>query len=78
MSFSVSQITKTKALEVNEGLSDDDKPAFVDQYDRYIVKSSFAETSSLIGKDDVLSSFNITQAENDGTMPVVKTKRIYP
>jgi len=77
MSYLVAEIDEALAQSLNEGLSDDNKPAFRNETGtNFYIKQSYAEDNGI--KDVIQFKLELTQAEVDGTMPVVKTKRIYP
>lgn len=81
--YFVAEISLAKAQQLNNNLIDDNKVAFElpskTGSKKYLVKLSFAEeNTNLISEDDIISKMELTQQQVDGTLPVVKTKRIYP
>lgn len=75
MSFKVGVITETLALSINDGCLDEDKNAFVSaDGSEYYAKESYLEK---LDPSQYTVSF-ISQAEVDGTLPVVKRLRVYP
>lgn len=75
--YTVGQIAEVDALALNEGLDDDNKVAWqnADRTEFYI-KDPNEYPTTLPSSKYVITE--ITQSVVDGTLPVVKTKRIYP
>lgn len=76
--YVVAEITELKALELNDGLIDDDKVAFANEDNtRFFVKQQWADDN--LNKSDLINaSILLSQSEVDGTLPVVKRLRVYP
>lgn len=78
MSFLVAEIDEALAQSLNDGYIDDDKVAYRNEDNtKFYVKQQWAN-DNLEKKQLISSGLELTQSEVDGTMPVVKTKRIYP
>lgn len=77
MNYIVGVIAKTDALALNNGLDDDNKPAFQNASGtEFYIKDPNNYPTSLPSSKYVIKT--ITQGVVDGTLPVVKSKRIYP
>lgn len=75
--YTVGQIAEVDALALNEGLDDDNKVAFrnADGTEFYI-KDPNEYPTTLPSSKYVITE--ITQDVVDGSLPITKTRRIYP